>query len=507
MTSTFAYDAVEYPSSAFPAAHPSHLNAVALMFGMDPAPVERCHMLEVGCGEGTHVIACALGLPEGRFLGLDLSASAIHRRNRLIAELGQKNVTLHQADLTAWEPPAEPFDYIVAHGLYSWVPATVRDALLSLYARRLARNGIGYVSYNVFPGCHVRRMLWEMMKFHTAGIEEPAEKMQRAIEVAKFLYAGRTSLKKTGFSLLEAELADAIQTRDPRVVYHDDLAELNEPVYFHELMTHAGGFGLRFVAEAEPSAMETSQFPPEVVRVLNGLAKRGAVWREQYLDFLNLRRFRMTLLSRDGGQPRGRPDPAAMVHLALSANVKGDPEPVNLAPQVPVTFSTEDASAEIKLPLAKAALIVLTERWPERIPFEELLRLAAEKLGRDTTIDERTTYAEVMTVAWMAGLVRLHGHRPRYDTRVSERPVASPLARIQLRNGVHATTLLHTTIRLDDEPTRRLGQVLDGSRDRAANAAEVVEAFPAQQRPDHAALMAGLDRNLARLAREGLLVG
>jgi cyclopropane fatty-acyl-phospholipid synthase-like methyltransferase/methyltransferase-like protein len=506
MITTLAYDAVEYPSSALPAAHPSHLNAVARMFGMEPAPVERCRMLEVGCGEGTHVIACALGLPEARFIGLDLSASAIDRGNRLIAELGLKNVTLHQADLTMWEPPAEPFEYIIAHGLYSWVPAAVRDALLSLFARALTRNGVGYVSYNVYPGCYIRRMLWEMIKFHTAGISDPAEKMRQAIEMAKFLYAGRKSLKETDFSLLRKELEATIEERDPRVVYHDDLAELNEPVYFHELMARAGGYGLRFVAEAEPSAMETARFATEVVQVLNDLAKRGAVWREQYLDFLNLRRFRMTLLSRDGRQARDRPDPAAMVHLAVSANVKGDPKPVDLAPKVPVTFSTEGASAEINLPLAKAALVVLTERWPERIAFEELLRLAAEKLGRDSTADERKAYAEVMTVAWMAGLVGLHGHRPRYNTRVSERPVASPLARIQIRSGLHATTLLHSTIRLDDEPTRRLLQVLDGTRDRRQIAAEVLAAFPADQRPDPAALMTGLERNLARLAREGLLV-
>ena len=63
-------------------------------------------------------------------MGIDLSAVAVERGNQVIAELGLSNVSLSAADLTAWEPPTDGFDYAIAHGLYSWVPTSVRDGLL-----------------------------------------------------------------------------------------------------------------------------------------------------------------------------------------------------------------------------------------------------------------------------------------------------------------------------------------------------------------------------------------
>ena len=108
MAEPFAYDVVEYPSAPLPQTHPGLLFAVARMFGMDPAPAERCRYLEVGCGDGSHLVAGATGLPDATFVGIDLSSVAIDRGNRVIAELGLSNVTLYAADLTRWEPPAGP---------------------------------------------------------------------------------------------------------------------------------------------------------------------------------------------------------------------------------------------------------------------------------------------------------------------------------------------------------------------------------------------------------------
>src|SRR5688572_19939844 len=129
MTAPFAYDTVEYPSAALAQAHPGHLHAVSRMFGVAAAPVEECRYLEVGCGDGTHSIAAGLALPGATFIGVDLSAAAIERGKRVIAELGLSNVSLYATDLTRWDPPAGGFDYVVAHGLYAWVPHVVRDGL------------------------------------------------------------------------------------------------------------------------------------------------------------------------------------------------------------------------------------------------------------------------------------------------------------------------------------------------------------------------------------------
>jgi hypothetical protein len=480
------------------------------MFGLRPAPVQLCRYLEVGCGDGTHLIACALSLPEARFVGIDRSAVAVERGKQVIAQLGLHNVSLSAADLTEWEPPRGGFDYVVAHGVYSWVPAPVRDSLLALLARALAPQGVGHVSYNTYPGCYVRRMLWEVLQFHTAGIASPAEKMEQAVALARMLEAGRPvdQPSDSALALLGRELKEVAEARDRRVLYHDDLAECNEPVYFHQFIAHARRFGLRFVAEAQQHLMETRGFPSAVAGLLNGMVLLDVLRKEQYIDFFRLRRFRQTLLSLDGGSPHRDPDPARIVGLAVSGNPKADDDPVDLTAGAPVTFRTErEATARTDLGLAKAALVVLAEAWPARIRFADLLGAAAQKLGGEPASQDTDALARFLTAVWMAGMVELHGHCPQYTRVVSDHPVASPLARVQLRKGAQATTLLHTTVQFEDALSRGLVLLLDGTRDLNRIVADLLGAFPSDKRPDPAALRAGVAHNLARLARSGLLVG
>lgn len=508
MTVPFAYDVVDYPSTALSQAHPGHLFAVARMFGCPAAPVDQCRMLEVGCGDGLHLIACAVGLPKATFLGLDLSTAAVARGQRMIAELGLTNVTLVAADVTAWTPPAEPFDYAVAHGLYSWVPPFVRDAVMALFAKALAATGVGYVSYNTFPGCHVRRMLWEMLKFHSAGKEDPTAKIGQAVEMAKFLLAGHQKGKEAGLAFLKTELEGVLESKNQQVLYHDDLADINDPVYFHEFAAHAAKHGLRFVAEAEPHVMEPRAFPLEVANVLHGMAATDVLVKEQYLDFLRVRRFRQTLLARDGAAPSAEPTPAAIRDLCISGQPSVEGDGIDLSPGVAVTFrAARDAVARTDFPLAKAALQILAERWPKRVPFTDLADLAAARLGTSAADSEEVgKLAELLAAVWMTGMIELHGHQPEYVDSVSARPTACPLARLQSRGGPTVTTRLHTSMRFEDAPSRALLQLLDGTRDLRRIASELIAAFTPDQRPDPAALLAGLDRNLGRLAKAGVLV-
>ena len=507
MSEPFAYDAVDYPSTALPQLHPQHLFAVARLFGCDPAPPARCRLLELGCGDGTQLIGAAVGLPHSTFVGVDLSAVAVERGNRLIADLGLTNVTLLAADITAWQPPPEPFDYAVAHGLYSWVPAFVRDAVLDVYRRVLAPTGVGYVSYNTYPGCYLRRMVWEILRFHTADMPAPVDKIRQALELTKFLSAGLPDPPTPVSAMYAHELTTLREDHHPALLFHDDLSAVNDPVYFHQFMAHAGRYGFRFVAEAEPLAMEARAFPPAVAGALRGMAERDVLLKEQYLDFLRLRRFRQTLLSLDGRPPQPDPDPARVPTLAVAGQPKAD-GPADLTPGVAVTFRAgKGAMVRTDLAVGKGAFVALAECWPKRLPFAELVKRAGAKLGAEPSADEQTALTELLLAGWMTGLIELHGHVPEYAETVSERPVACPLARAQVRVGPFVTTRLHTVMRFDDDPSRRLVGLLDGTRTFAQLAAEMGDAFPPDQRPDPAALRDGLARNLERMARGGLLVG
>ena len=119
------YDDIPYPGHAYPQTHPDRLATLATLFGMNPAPAHRCRVLELGCGNGSNLIPMALTSSNSRFLGIDLASKPIASGNELIAELALQNVEIRQQDLTEFDS-VEQYDYIIAHGLYSWVPPALQ---------------------------------------------------------------------------------------------------------------------------------------------------------------------------------------------------------------------------------------------------------------------------------------------------------------------------------------------------------------------------------------------
>jgi SAM-dependent methyltransferase len=174
-----AYDDVPYTGHPYADSHPERLATMATLFGMQPSPVERCRVLEIACGDAANLIPIAYALPGSQFVGFDKAAQPIEIGQRMVARLALTNIALAQRDLAECPADAGKFDYIIAHGLYSWIPAEERDRLLALVARHLAPRGVAFVSYNVYPGCHIRRMVWEMLRFHTDQLCTPAERELR----------------------------------------------------------------------------------------------------------------------------------------------------------------------------------------------------------------------------------------------------------------------------------------------------------------------------------------
>ena len=157
------YDEVEYPSRSFSQTHPARAAAIGTLLGMTPPSPASCRVLEVGCGSGWNLIPMAAALPEARFEGFDLAQSAIESAKRDAASLGLSNLRFEHLDLMNLPADFGQFDYIIAHGFYSWVPAPVRLKLLDLCQKHLAPNGLAFVSFNAYPYARLRLMWREMM--------------------------------------------------------------------------------------------------------------------------------------------------------------------------------------------------------------------------------------------------------------------------------------------------------------------------------------------------------
>jgi cyclopropane fatty-acyl-phospholipid synthase-like methyltransferase len=151
-----SYDEVPYSSYPYARTQPDRLCTLGRLFGLVPAEPSQCRVLELGCASGGNLVPMAERAPESRFVGVDLSARQIADGQRMIDALGLSNVELRHGDIAAVDASWGEFDYVICHGVYSWVPPHVQERILAICSEQLAPRGIGYVSYNTYPGWHVR---------------------------------------------------------------------------------------------------------------------------------------------------------------------------------------------------------------------------------------------------------------------------------------------------------------------------------------------------------------
>jgi SAM-dependent methyltransferase len=453
--------------------HPDRLASVATLFGMRPAPVRTCRVLEIGCGDGSNLLPMAYYLPESRFVGVDLAERAIEAAQRDIGELGLSNIQVMAADLRNIDESFGDFDYIIAHGLYSWVPAEVRDALMAVTAARLAPQGVAFISYNANPGRHIRQMLREMMLYHARDAADAHERVERGRWFLEWL--GRTrAVGKAWRVLLDDEIASLLERR-PDSLAHDDLGECNDSFYFHEFAAHAAAHGLQYLGDA-------SNRQAFDVHGALGWLKDDAVERAQYLDFMHLRVFGETLLCRAGVPLNRTPDPDVFERMSFSSSARLVDKQIEGLNGVRLTAGQ---------PTVEPVALAMGRSYPLPVPFEELLSYA----------ESRDSLRPALAAMVFTSFAQYHVHNFACQRSVSERPAASRLARYHARNALQVPTVRHGLVELD-EPGRQLLLLLDGTRSRDEIANDLTRSPGA---PPVEEIQRALPQSLEWMAHMGLL--
>jgi Predicted methyltransferase regulatory domain/Methyltransferase domain len=449
-------------------------------------------VLELGCGDGGNLVPMALALPGASFVGVDAAPKAIARGQGLIDELGLQNVALEARAIEDLSPTPAGFDYVIAHGVYSWVPAEVRDRLLAVCREALVDAGVAYVSYNALPGGRLRQALRDMLVFHTAELADPRERVTRARALLRFLL--EDAVGEHGLGAVMRAQAEAMLARSDATLLHDELAEVNDAVHFHEFAAHAARHGLQYLAEADFFEMQIGAASEPAARALMGI--EDVVRREQYLDFLKARMFRQTLLCPAEVAIDRTPRPEVIEDLAVSTQAQPRGEPGLDGGQA---FDGPTGSTlTTDHPLVIDALQRTAAAWPAALWVRDLL-------GPDANDDERGALCDALLRSYAANLVALHVDPPRATTTPGDTPRASALARHQARAGAVVTNLRHASVRIEDDLGRRLVTLLDGTRDRAALAADLRAFLAERGRPVPDDLPESLDRSLQGLARLALL--
>jgi SAM-dependent methyltransferase len=476
-----SYDEVPYPTLPAPRTHPDCLATAATLVGLIPPPVDRCRVLELGCGDGGNLIPMAYALPGATFVGIDASERQITDGRSVIEALGLTNIGLRHLDILDVPADLGQFDYVIAHGVYSWVAPTVQDKLLAICQAHLAPHGVAYVSYNTYPGWRMRGMIRDMMLYHTRHLSDPRRRVAEARSLLDFLAASVPAAGGPYDLLLKAEQAE-IRTLSDAYLFHEFLEDVNEPVYFHQLIERAQRHGLQYLAEVDFWTMPTSDLSRELSARLGKLGQaipgfEEEIGVEQHLDFVRNRKFRQTLLCHAGLPVVRPPEPSRLAAcLAASPARPVSEQPDIRGPGVERFRTPAGVTLGLDHPVLKAAMVSLADLWPRAVPFDALLAMARARLspegppapsGGDGR-SEAEALQRLLLRCFSTGLVELHVWRPPFAAEVSERPVASALARYQAARGTIVTNLLHCPIHMDDAVGHQLLPHLDGTRDRLA---------------------------------------
>lgn len=478
MSSTAAdnlYDTLPYPPLSYVQTHPDRMATVATLLGLAAPPLEGSRVLEVGSAVGGNLIPMALQMPGASFLGIDYSEVQVEAARRAVHELGLTNIAFEHTDIRDFKPTGKPFDFVIAHGFYSWVPADAREALFDLCAGHLSPRGIAYISYNTFPGWYGLGMVRGIMQTAAAGIEDPIEQARAAVDAVRFFRDVRPDDHPTGAYLdwymeVERSRLELGDERAAKLLMHDELSEINDPCYLRDFVAHAEGRGLAYLADAELKTSFPNNVPAEVQAEL-GKRARSAVEFEQYLDFLGYSTFRRALLVRDASGLRRQlsADPERMrrYHIRSRALPSGEVDPADASV---ATFAIpRGPQIATNHPLSKAAMLHLRDSAPAVVSFDELVEGAAARLpGQEVTVvDLRELGANLLRgYTNNSDLIDLRLERPRFATTAGARPSADPYARALAAAGeVQVTNRFHERVQLHPAQAIVL-PLLDGSRDR-----------------------------------------
>ena len=291
------YDQMPYTSHPFPLSQPARVGAIARLFGLSPPDVKTARVLEIGCAGGGNIIPLAARFPNARFTGIDLSSVQIGAGRARIERHGLENIDLQAMSVTDFEGDDGAFDYIICHGVFSWVEASVREAILAGMRHWLSPNGVAYLSYNVLPGWRMRMALRDAMVLHAGAEGDPSHLVTRARWFVNFLSKHTHSASVWG--QIYRHEANLLANLPDDYIGHEFLEDVNEPMTFTAFAGLAAEHGLAYLGDADVAAMIPENLDPATAVMLREMCGGKALPVEQYMDVVTGRTFRQSLLVRE----------------------------------------------------------------------------------------------------------------------------------------------------------------------------------------------------------------
>ena len=432
------YDLLPYTDHAYAESHPDRLAVVAMLSGWRPPDVETARILELGCGRGRNLLPMASALPGAKLLGIDRSRRQIDEARAAAEAAGLDHVRFEQGTVESLEVEGK-FEFVVCHGLCSWVPPATRRALLAGIARVLAPGAVAYVSFNVLPGWYERLAARDWLRAF------PVDDPQTSLNWLRDAVSPELADYRRRLDAVARRLSET----DPAYATHEYLADEHHPQRVGEMLAEADAAGLTYLGDAIPGETALEVMPDAVGDRARGL---DPVRTQQLVDFVRCAAFRRALLVRTtDAAERGWSWPSRLESKAIG----GLRIASRLRPHEGTRFDGPDTSVQVADADVRHALHELARVAPRSLAFDELTRCVG-------TVDAGKLQSELLDLWLATGAIDLHTHEPSMGDATSPRPEACSLVRSRAADGGTLTNRWHQEVRVDDPVLRHVLGLLDG---------------------------------------------
>ena len=460
------YDKVPYKGTIIPNSFPDHLALCNMWHNGRHPPLQRFHLTELGCGDGANLLPIAFYHPDSTFIGIDNAESGVSRAREGARHIGLQNIQFIQKDIREVEQ-AEivQCDYIIAHGLYSWVSDDTREAILQFCRTNLAPTGLAFISYNAQPGWASRGLVRDIL-LRSASVQQAAieDKANKAIEVAAELLQATPS-RDYAYAVLLAEELERVRDGKPFYIFHEYLEEFNEGIWLRDFVQRARKNDLDYVCDAQFSQWE-GQVPKELKHSLSQ-AGLDPIEQEETADLLCNRYFHASILCRGNEPGKSLSHPKILEQACIASSLRADSDPFDLTEGVVEVFiGTHSQEITLDASITKAAVVLLATQWPIGMQLNNLFQQASGLLsenGHNVLEDAQSQLTEGLIMLFEAGVIDLRLQQLNYSRDLPEYPKLHALARYEIGHRDALTTPYHLPISLNDQ-FLDVVSVMDGSK-------------------------------------------
>lgn len=331
-----SYNSFLYVSKPFSSTNINNLQAKAKMYGLKPVPLKGARVLELGASCGGNIVTQALYYPETTFTGIDLSGVQVKHGNDIINAIGLKNVTLLEKDILDIDESFGTFDYIIVHGIWSWVPDVVKDKILSICNVNLSDNGIAYVSYNTYPGWKRLEQLRDIMLYSEKRAKDQ-DLLERTLYTKSVLKMVADTMNIDDRSRTQSaykinNIHNVLNSNDYYVA-HEYLEAFNDPVYVSDFIERARKQGCAYIGDEVLQRSFITWLADDVTNNIRALSHDNYVDKEQFYDYVYDTQFRMSLLTKLSNEDKINHEETvtqdilnSLYYVGNSRNEKGIPE-------------------------------------------------------------------------------------------------------------------------------------------------------------------------------------